>query len=155
MNSTENGEWFSQQMELFGSLEPKPSADSLKPAYASLPPIPEEGWDFEWEKDLFTDSSEYACFEKATNVVVEPKHGDASPTGILEELASLRNEVQQLRRDISELQDLFTNRLDAMERSVLIGQRYVNKLLPWSIEVHEKYSKLLEMAKRQEEAVVG
>ena len=55
-----------------------------------------------------------------------------------------------MRDDISELQDMFRKRVDSMETSIVVAQRYVNNLVPWSMEVHEKYSKLLEMVEKQE-----
>jgi hypothetical protein len=59
-----------------------------------------------------------------------------------------------LRHDILELQDMFRKRLDSIETSILVSQRYVNNLVPWLIEVHEKYSKLLEMVEKQEKRAV-
>jgi hypothetical protein len=49
---------------------------------------------------------------------------------------------------------MFRKRLDSMETSILVAQRYVNNLVPWSMEVHEKYSKLLEMVENQEKRAV-
>jgi hypothetical protein len=41
-----------------------------------------------------------------------------------------------------------------MELSIGVAQRYVNNLVPWSMEVYEKYSKLLAMAAKQEKRAV-
>ena len=48
---------------------------------------------------------------------------------------------------------MFRKRVDSMETSIVVAQRYVNNLVPWSMEVHEKYSKLLEMVEKQENQV--
>jgi len=48
---------------------------------------------------------------------------------------------------------MFCKRLDSMEASIAVAQRYVNNLVPWSMEVYEKYSKLLAMASKQEKQV--
>ena len=45
---------------------------------------------------------------------------------------------------------MFCKRLDSIETSISVAQRYVNNLVPWSMEVHEKYSKLLAVATKQE-----
>jgi hypothetical protein len=92
----------------------------------------------------------YAGFEQVLITVVDATANDYTPPKIYEELNQLRNEFQQLRHDIQELQDMFRKRLDSMETSILVAQRYVNNLVPWSMEVHEKYSKLLEMVENQE-----
>ena len=48
---------------------------------------------------------------------------------------------------------MYRKRLDSIEATITVAQRYVDSLVPWSMEVHEKYSKLLDMAEKQERLV--
>ncbi|KZM24116.1 hypothetical protein ST47_g4736 [Ascochyta rabiei] len=116
-----------------------------------LPPLPEQDWDFSWEENMVIPQDPYAGFEQASTTVVDAAANDSTPPQVYKELNQLRNEVRQLSCDISELQDMFRKRLDSMETRIVVAQRYVNNLVPWSMEVHEKYSKLLEAVEKQED----
>ena len=99
---------------------------------------------------MFPLSSPYEGFEQ-TPTAIKSAANDNSLPQTHEGLIEVQVEVRQLRRDISELHGMFCKRLDDIERSVLGAQRYVNNLVPWSMEVHEKYSQLLAIAMKQED----
>ncbi|RMZ74088.1 hypothetical protein GMOD_00004927 [Pyrenophora seminiperda CCB06] len=115
-----------------------------------LPPIPEQDWDFGWEENMFNLPDPYEGFEQTSTTAVKFATNDNTPPQPHEELIKLQNEVRQLRHDISELHDMFCKRLDSMEATITGARRYVDSLVPWSVEVHEKYSKLLHIAEKQE-----
>jgi hypothetical protein len=115
-----------------------------------LPPILEQEWDLGWEENMFPLLEPYEGFEKASTAAVKSAAHESAPPQTHEELAKLQDEVRQLRHDILELHGMFCKRLDSMETSIGVAQRYVNNLVPWSMEVHEKYSKLLAAATKQE-----
>jgi hypothetical protein len=144
MASNNHDAWFPEQPTGLLSLDTMITPRSSQAFTPSLPPLPEQDWKFDWEENMFDP---YAGFEQAPTTATA---NDSTPPKIYEELNQLRNEFQQLRHDIQELQDMFRKRLDSMETSILVAQRYVNNLVPWSMEVHEKYSKLLEMVENQE-----
>jgi hypothetical protein len=150
MASSNHDAWFPEQPTRLSSLDaiiaPR-SSDAFTPR---LPPLPEQDWDLGWDENMFALQDPYAGFEQASTSVVETVANKSTTPQVYEELNRLRSEVQQLRHDISELQDMFRKRLDSMETTILVSQRYVNNLVPWSMEVHEKYSKLLEMMEKQE-----
>jgi hypothetical protein len=150
MASSNHDAWFPEQPTLLSSLDAIIAPRSSHAFTPRLPPLPEQDWDFGWDENIFALQDPYAGFEQASTSVVETVANESTPPQVYEELNRLRNEVQQLRHDISELQDMFRKRLDSMETSILVSQRYVNNLVPWSMEVHEKYSKLLEMVEKQE-----
>ncbi|KAF1967663.1 hypothetical protein BU23DRAFT_381077, partial [Bimuria novae-zelandiae CBS 107.79] len=118
----------------------------------SLPTIPEHEWGLGWDEDFFVEpGSSYARPEQVPGPPAKERPtNEAVSSQVLKELSNLSDQVQQLRRDISELQDICSQRLDRLEKMVVVAQRYVNDLVPWSMEVHEKYSRLLEVAERQE-----
>jgi hypothetical protein len=147
MASNNYDAWFPEQPARLLSLDAMVTPRSSYAFTPSLPPLPEQDWDFGWEENM---SDPYAGFEQAPTTVVDATATNSTPPKIYEELNQLRNEFQQLRHDIQELQEMFRKRLDSMETSILVAQRYVNNLVPWSMEVHEKYSKLLEMVENQE-----
>ena len=149
MSSSDQNTLFPEQPALFPSLNAMFAPESSTTFHSSLPPIPEQEWEFDWE-NTFPLPDPYEGFEQTTTTAVESAANDNTPSQTHEKLATLQNEVQQLRHDIAELYDMFCKRLDNMEKSLVIAQRYVNNLVPWSMEVHEKYSKLLAMAVEQE-----
>jgi hypothetical protein len=147
MASNDYTEWFpAQTAAQFSSLD-----STLQSTNFSLPAIPEEDWDFGWGEDLFTDSDPYAVLEQGSNAVAESAPNLAVSPQVSQSLITLQEQVQQLGKEISELQVIFFERLESLENNVVAAQRYVEELVPWSKEVHEKYSKLLEVAKRQED----
>ncbi|CAN9248040.1 unnamed protein product [Alternaria alternata] len=72
----------------------------------------------------------YEGFEKASTAAVESAVHESAPPQTHEELAKLQDEVRQLRHDILELHDMFCKRLDSIETSIGVAQRYVNNLVP-------------------------
>ncbi|EMD66409.1 hypothetical protein COCC4DRAFT_154397 [Bipolaris maydis ATCC 48331] len=149
MASNNQNALFSEQPALFSSLNATVATGSSTFS-PRLPPIPEQEWDFNWEENAFPLSSPYEGFEQST-AAIKPATNDNSLPQTHEELTDVQTEVRQLRRDISELHEMFCKRLDDIETSVLGAQRYVNNLVPWSMEVHEKYSQLLAIAMKQED----
>lgn len=149
MTSNDQNALFSEQPALFSSLNAMVATGSSTTFSPRLPPIPEQEWDFSWEENTFPLSSPYEGFEQTT--AIKPAANDNSLAQTHGELTELQSEVRQLRRDISELHGMFCKRLDDIETSVLGAQRYVNNLVPWSMEVHEKYSQLLAIAMKQED----
>jgi hypothetical protein len=150
MASSNHDAWFPEQPTQLSSLDAIIASRSSQTFTPSLPPLPEQDWDLGWEENMFIPQDLYAGFEQASTTVVDAAANYSTPPQVYEELNQLRNEVRQLSYDISELQDMFRKRLDSMETSIVVAQRYVNNLVPWSMEVHEKYSKLLEMVEDQE-----
>ncbi|KAF2844107.1 hypothetical protein T440DRAFT_484429 [Plenodomus tracheiphilus IPT5] len=136
MASSNHDAWFPEQPTRLCSLDAMIAPRSSHAFTPSLPPLPEHDWDFGWEENMFIPQDPYAGFEEASTTVVDAAANDSIPP--------------QLSSDILELQDMFRKRLDSMETRIVVAQRYVNNLVPWSMEVHEKYSKLLEMAEKQE-----
>ncbi|KAE8834157.1 hypothetical protein HRS9122_08237 [Pyrenophora teres f. teres] len=118
-----------------------------------LPPIPEQEWDFGWEENMFKLPDSYEGFEQTSIAAIESATNNNTPPQAHDELIKLQNEVQQLRQDISELYNIFCKRLESMEATITGARRYVDSLVPWSVEVHEKYSKLLDIAEKQERRV--
>jgi hypothetical protein len=168
MASSDHNEWFPAPTMQFSSLDSMITPDSLRTPSFSLPAIPEDEWDFGWREDFPTESDPYAQFEQSLHAVAglqpdeavpPPVSGlqpdEAVPSPVSDDLIILQRQIEQLRQEISELQAIFLERLNSLEDTVLVAQRYVGKLLPWSIEVSEKYSKLLEVATRQEEEAAG
>jgi hypothetical protein len=164
MASNDHNEWFPAPTMQFSSLDSMVTPDSLQTTNFSLPDIPEDEWDFGWREDFPTGSDPYAQFGQSLHAVaglkpdeaVPPQvSNEAVPPQVSDDLIILQEQIQQLRLEISELQAIFLERLNSLEETVIVAQRYVGKLLPWSIEVTEKYSKLLEVAKRQEEEAAG
>ncbi|CAN9145038.1 unnamed protein product [Alternaria alternata] len=150
MASSDQNAWFSERPALFSSLDALMAPGPSNTFSSRLPPIPEQDWDREWEGNMFPLPEPYEGFEKASTAAVESAGHESAPPQTHEELAKLQDEVRQLRHDISELHGMFCKRLDSMETSISVAQRYVNNLVPWSMEVHEKYSKLLAVATKQE-----
>ena len=72
----------------------------------------------------------YEGFEKAPTTAVESAAYESAPPQTHEELAKLQDEVRQLRHNISELHGMFCKRLDSIETSISVAQRYVNNLVP-------------------------
>jgi hypothetical protein len=150
-SSDDYTEWFPAQTAQFSSIDSTLTSNSLQSINFSLPAIPEEDWDFGWREDLFTDSDPYAVLEQGSKAVTESTPDPAVPPQVYQDLINLERQVQQLREETSELQVIFFERLESLEKNIIAAQRYIRDLLSWSIEVHEKYSKLLEVAKRQED----
>ncbi|EUC27559.1 hypothetical protein COCCADRAFT_9874 [Bipolaris zeicola 26-R-13] len=150
MASNDQTRLFSEQPAFFSSLNTIVATGTSTAFSPRLPPIPEQDWDFNWEEDTFPLSSPYEGFEQTTTTI-KPAADDNSLPQTNEELTKLQNEVRQLRYDISELNEMFCKRLNTMETSLVGAQRYVNNLVPWSMEVHEKYSQLLAIAMKQED----
>ena len=136
----------SEQPALFSSLSAMVATGSSTTFNPRLPPIPEGDWDFNWEEDTFPPSNLYEGFEQTTTAT-----NDNSLPETHEELTKLQDEVRQLRRDISELNEMVYKRLDDMENRLSACNRYVGSLLPWLMEVHDKYSQMLARATKQEE----
>ena len=150
MASSDQNAWFSERPALFSSLDAFMASGPSNTFSSRLPSIPEQEWDFQWEENMFPLPEPYEGFEKASTAAVESAAHESAPPQRHEELVKLQDEVRQLRHDISELHDMFCKRLDSMETSIGVAQRYVNNLVPWSMEVHKKYSKLLAVAMKQE-----
>jgi hypothetical protein len=155
MASSDQNAWFSERPALFSSLDAMMAPGPSNTFSSRLPPIPEQEWDLGWEENMFPLPDLYEGFEQTSTAAVESAAHDNTPPQTHEELAKLQDEVRQLRHDISELHGMFCKRLDSMEASIAVAQRYVNNLVPWSMEVHEKYSKLLAMASKQEKRMVN
>jgi hypothetical protein len=155
MTSNTHLEWFPSETIQFSSLESTLASDPSETSNPySLPPIEEEQWDFDW-KDPFENSHPYACFEQNLHDAgAEPERKD-EVRPMNEELNDMQQKVQQMRKDILELQDISFERLDRIEEVVKILRSYVNNMVPWSMEVHKKCSKLLEVVERQETVAVG
>jgi hypothetical protein len=151
MASSNYTEWFPAQTAQLSSLDSTLTSDSLQTTNFSLPAILEEDWGFGWGEDSFTESDPYAVLGQDAHAVTESAPDLAAPPQVSQDLINLQRQVEQLREEISELQVIFFERLEGLEKIVAAAQRYVNDLIPWSINVHEKYSKLLEVARRQEE----
>jgi hypothetical protein len=151
MTSSDYNGWFPAQTAQFSTLDSTLTSDSLQSTNFSLPAIQEEDWDFGWREDLLTEADPYAVLGQGSYAVAESAPDLAAPPRVSQDWTNLQKQVQQLREEISELQVIIFERLDGLEKTVVAAQRYVSDLVPWSIEVHEKYSKLLEVAKRQEE----
>lgn len=150
MASSDQNTLFSEHRTLFPSLNAMLATESSTNFNPRLPPIPEQGWDFNWENDTFPLADPYEGFEQTTTAIRSAAN-DKLLLQTNEELTKLQNEVLQLRRDISELSEMVRKRLGEIEASVQGAQRYVNNLVPWSMEVHEKYSQLLAIAMKQED----
>ncbi|KAF9729885.1 hypothetical protein PMIN01_11818 [Paraphaeosphaeria minitans] len=152
MNPTENNQsshWIYDQSAPYSSLNE--TLSNKTPDYHILPTIPEHEWELGWDEDFFAQpESSYARPEQIPGLPAkETPTNEAVSSQVLKELSNLSDQVQQLRRDISELQAICSERLNSLEKMVVVAQRYVNDLLPWSMEVHEKYTRLLEVAERQ------
>jgi hypothetical protein len=150
MASSDQNAWFSERPALFSSLDAFMASGPSNTFSSRLPPIPEQEWDLQWEENMFPLPEPYEGFEKASTAAAESAAHESAPPQTHEELAKLQDEVRQLRHDISELHGMFCKRLDSMETSIGVAQRYVNDLVPWSMKVHENYSKLLAVAMKQE-----
>lgn len=150
MNPTENGRWIYHQQAPYSSLNEIVSKEPSE--FHSLPTIPEHEWELGWDEDVFSQPEfSYAHPGQIPDPSAkETPNNQAVTSQVLKELSDLSDQVQQLRRDISELQGLCSQRLDSLEKMVVVAQRYVNDMVPWSMEVHEKYSQLLEVAERQD-----
>lgn len=144
MNPNENIHWIYDQSAPYSSLDEIVSKEPSN--YHGLPTIPKDEWELGWDEDIFS----YAPPEQVSSSPIKETPAEAVSSQVLKELSNLSDQVQQLRRDISELQDLCTRRLDSLEKMVIVTQHYVNDLVPWSIEVHDKYTRLLEVAERQD-----
>ncbi|RII05131.1 hypothetical protein CUC08_Gglean010593 [Alternaria sp. MG1] len=153
MASSDHNIWFSEQPPFFSSLDTMITSVSSDTVNSCLPPIPEGNWDFGWDEHMFNLPDPYEGFEQTSTTAVEHANNDNTPPQAHEELIKLQNEVQQLRHDISELHDMYCKRLDSMEATITVARRYVDNLVPWSMEVHKKYSKLLNMAEKLERLV--
>ncbi|CAE7219876.1 hypothetical protein PTTW11_11233 [Pyrenophora teres f. teres] len=149
MASSDQNIWFSEQPPFFSSLDTTIASGSSDTFNSHLPPIPEENWDFGWDEHMFNLPDPYEGFEQTSTTAVEHATNDNTSPQAHEELIKLQNEVQQLRHDISELHEMYCKRLDSMEATITVARRYVDSLVPWSMEVHEKYSKLLDMARQE------
>jgi hypothetical protein len=154
MASSDQNAWFSGRPAMFSSLDAMTAPGSSNTFSSRLPPIPEQEWDLGWEENMFPLPDPYEGFEQTSTTAAGSAANGNKPPQTHEELAKLQEEVRQLRHDISELHSMFCKRLDSMESSIGVAQRYVNNLVPWSMEVHEKYSKLLAMAAKQERQAV-
>jgi hypothetical protein len=155
MASSNHDAWFPEQPTPLLSLDAMIAPRSSHAFTPSLPPLPEQDWNLGWDENMFIPQDPYAGFEQASTTVVNAAAKESTPPQVYKELNQLRDEVRKLRHDISELQDMFCKRVDSMETSIVVAQRYVNNLVPWSMEVHEKYSKLLEMVEKQEDRATG
>ncbi|KAJ6284204.1 hypothetical protein J3E71DRAFT_238865 [Bipolaris maydis] len=145
---------FSQQPVLSSSPDKTVTQGSVGTFNHYLPPISEYEWDFGWEENTFPLADPYEGFEQAPATAVESIAHDTTLRQKHEDLAELGNEVQKLRHDISELHDMFCKRLDSIEKSIAVADSYVKNLVPWSVEVHEKYSQLLAIAAKQTDYLV-
>lgn len=141
----------SEQPALSSSPEKTVASGSVGTFNPCLPPIPEHGWDFGWEENLFSSTDPYEGFEQVPTTTFESATHDTTLRQKHGELAALGDEVQKLRHDISELHEVFCKRLDSIETNIDVAHRYVNNLVPWSVEVHEKFSQLLAIAVKQTE----
>jgi hypothetical protein len=149
----ERNEWRPTQTARYLPMDPILTSNALQATGHSLPAIPEEDWDFGWAEDLFSDSGPYTHIETSSHPVDEPEPSATHPHKVFEDLINIQEQVHKLRQDISELQGICFQRLDCLEKVVTTVQRYVNNMIPWSVEVHEKFSQLLEVAKRREEGI--
>jgi hypothetical protein len=150
MASSDHHEWFPEPTTHLPSLDSMLTPGSLQVSNYGLPTISEDDWDFGWSEQFPTEPDPYSCFEQALPTAAEPKPEEAAPPQVSEDLINLQKQIEQLRQEIAELQGIFFKKLNSLEEIVMAAQRYVGNLVPWSIEVHEQYSKLLEVAERQE-----
>ena len=146
MASSTQDTWPSEQPTLSSSPDKTVVSASAGTFNPCLPPIPEHEWDLGWEENLFSLTDPYKGFEQVPTTAVESATDDTTLRQKHRELAELGNDVQKLRHDISELHEVFCKRLDSIETSIAVAHRYVNNLVPWSVEVHEKFSQLLALA---------
>jgi hypothetical protein len=147
MDSENHQMWFPTQKTQFTPLDSVLTADSLHSGDFILPNITEEPWEFDW----FTDSDTLACLEQSSQDVTESKPSEAVSTQVIQDFVK---QIQQIRQEMSDLHDICIEKLDALEKTVTIHERYVSSLVPWSMDVHKKYSELLKVAQRQEQETV-
>ncbi|XP_014551496.1 hypothetical protein COCVIDRAFT_112795 [Bipolaris victoriae FI3] len=141
----------SEQLALFPPLSAMVAMESSTTFNTQLPPIPEGGWDFNWKEDTFPPLNLHEDFEQTTTAT-----NDNSLPETNEEMIKLQDEVRQLRHDISELNEMVYNRLDDIEKRLSANNRYVGgSLVPWLMEVHDKYSQMLARVTKQEEQAVN
>jgi hypothetical protein len=150
MASSDHHEWFPEPITHLPSLDSMLTPGSLQVSNYDLPAIPEDEWDFEWNEHFQTEPDPYARFEQILPIAAEPKPEEAASPQVSEDLINLQKQLQQLRQEVTELQTIFFEKLNSLEEIVIAVQSYVGNLVPWSKEVHEQCSKLLEVAKRQE-----
>jgi hypothetical protein len=121
-----------------------------------LPPIPETNYfDLGWIQESNAQLDAHLADPYAQSDSHLPTEHYAGPTEALQtvnlppvvmtELSNLLEQAKELRQAVLELQGIVCRRLDSMEKSVTATQRYVNNLVPWSMEVHQNYSKLMEV----------
>jgi hypothetical protein len=151
MASHDRKQWVHAQMTPFLPLDSMFPLESTSTTNYNLPAIPEEEGNLEWSEDWFTDPDPYACFEDNSYAVAETTPNEAVPHLASEDLLNLQRELQQLKHEQSELQANVFERINILENAVTVAQNYVKNLLTWSMKVHEQYSKVVEVAKRQEE----
>ncbi|KAF2818095.1 hypothetical protein CC86DRAFT_473016 [Ophiobolus disseminans] len=147
MDTNNQINWSPGQAAIPSSLDAVLASDPADTVFCGLPPIIEQDWDLEWENDLFTQTYAPACLERTSNTVNAPSPSEDTSAHVLKELANLQEQIKSLRQDNTELQSIISQRLDGMDKRVKIAERYVKHLIPWSMEVYEKCSKLLEVAK--------
>ena len=138
--------WYNEQL-LFQSLN-----ETINPGFhPGLPPIPETDWDFDlgWVQESNAQSNSHVPTDQYAGST-GAQQNENSPPVVMTELSNLLEQVKELRQAVLELQGTVCKRLDSMEKSVTATQRYVNNLVPWSMEVHQNYSKLMEVMSESE-----
>jgi hypothetical protein len=163
MESNAYYQWFAEQPVPYLSLDSYIADTSSSSHYPELPPIPEQqefNFDFDWGGDTFAPAyppfpSEPTQLAVPAAVEEETQTTAAVPPQVLQELSSLLQEVQALRQAVLEFAEAVNKRLDSMEKSVTVAQRYVNNLIPWSMEVHQNYAKIMEVVAERQLEIQG
>ncbi|PSN58979.1 hypothetical protein BS50DRAFT_682518 [Corynespora cassiicola Philippines] len=112
-----------------------------------LPPIAETDLELGLDWDRVYDPS-----PQPNNTVDQtPSGAGVEEPRISQELTNLREQLSALRQAFTEMSENICRKLDDIEKSVAGTQRYVNSLYPWSMEVHESYSKVIELMEQREQ----
>ena len=66
--------------------------------------------------------------------------------------SGVNQQIEALRQAVAVLEKVVCERLDKLEQAASATQNYINKFAPWSMEVHNSYTQLLEAVSERQSA---
>src|SRR5690242_3935649 len=61
------------------------------------------------------------------------------------EAVDTNEQIKELHQAVSLFRQAVCERLDKLEKDISTTQDYIKRLVPWSIEVHDSYTKMMEV----------
>ncbi|KAF2008337.1 hypothetical protein BU24DRAFT_456370 [Aaosphaeria arxii CBS 175.79] len=108
----------------------------------ALPTMPGD-WNFEWNEETYNNNP-YLPLGPAA-----PAAPPESPQQDQKKINEMIQQLEILNLSIIDLKNTLCKRIEAVEAVMVATQQYASQLVPWSLELHENYKKMLGAIERQ------